>query len=90
MLLSTQQVRDFAKKYGYVAKYTDKTSANFPSRRSVVFCEGNGEKRLALALLSQAQRLREVAKTAVGLFLKFERRPMEISKIRKQTTLDLE
>ena len=51
MLLSTQQVRDFAKKYGYVAKYTDKTSANFPSRRSVVFCEYNSAKRLALALL---------------------------------------
>ena len=51
MLLSTQQVRDYAKNIGYVAKYTDKTSANFPSRRSVVFCEGNSAKRLALALL---------------------------------------
>ena len=51
MLLSTQQVRDYAKKIGSVAIYTDKTSAKFPSRRSVVFCEYNSAKRLALALL---------------------------------------
>jgi hypothetical protein len=51
MFLSTQQVRDFAKQYGAFAKYTDKTSAKDLSRRSVVFCEYNANKRFALALL---------------------------------------
>jgi hypothetical protein len=51
MFLSTQQVRDFAKKYGAVAKYTDKTTAKETSRRSVVFCEYNSAKRFGIACL---------------------------------------
>ena len=65
MLLSTQQVRDYAKKIGSVAKYTDKTSANFPSRRSVVFCEYNSAKRFALALLLKEYFLEQGAENTV-------------------------
>ena len=65
MLLSTLQVRDFAKKYGYVAKYTDKTSAKSPSRRSVVFCEYNSAKRFALALFLKESFLEQGAETTV-------------------------
>ena len=65
MLLSTLQVRDYAKKIGSVAKYTDKTSANFPSRRSVVFCEYNSAKRLGLALLLKEYFLEQGAENTV-------------------------
>ena len=65
MLLSTLQVRDYAKKIGSVAKYTDKTSANFPSRRSVVFCEYNSAKRFALALLLKEYFLEQGAENTV-------------------------
>ena len=65
MFLSTQQVRDYAKKIGSVAIYTDKTSANFPSRRSVVFCEYNANKRFALALLLKEYFLEQGAENTV-------------------------
>ena len=65
MLLSTQQVRDYAKKIGSVAKYTDKTSAKSPSRRSVVFCEYNANKRFALALLLKEYFLEQGAENTV-------------------------
>ena len=65
MLLSTLQVRDYAKKIGSVAKYTDKTSANFPSRRSVVFCEYNSAKRFALALLLKDYIIEQGAENTV-------------------------
>ena len=65
MLLSTLQVRDYAKKIGSVAKYTDKTSANFPSRRSVVFYEYNSAKRLGLALLLKEYFLEQGAENTV-------------------------
>lgn len=65
MFLSTQQVRDFAKKIGSVAIYTDKTSAKETSRRSVVFCEYNTNKRIALALLLKEYFLEQGAENTV-------------------------
>jgi hypothetical protein len=65
MLLSTKQVRDYAKKIGSVAIYTDKTSAKSPSRRSVVFCEYNSAKRFALALLLKEYFLEQGAENTV-------------------------
>ena len=65
MFLSTQQVRDYAKKIGSVAKYTDKTSAKDLSRRVVVFCEYNANKRFALALLLKEYILEQGAENTV-------------------------
>jgi hypothetical protein len=65
MFLSTKQVRDYAKKIGAFAIYTDKTSAKETSRRSVVFCEYNSAKRFALALLLKEYFLEQGAENTV-------------------------
>jgi hypothetical protein len=67
MFLSTQQVRDYAKKIGSVAKYTDKTSAKDLSRRVVVFKEYNDNKRFALALLLKEYFLEQNAENTVKI-----------------------
>lgn len=65
MLLSTLQVRDYAKKAGFVAKYTDKTTAKTPSRRSVVFACYDPLKVFELALLLKEYIVEQGAENTV-------------------------